>query len=114
MPKYKIGDIIKGQVTGIEKYGIFLMVENGYSGLIHISEISDNFVRSIFDYVQLKECIYAKVIDIDNDNKRLKLTIKNFNYRIDDKNSLEEKNGFSLLREKLPIWISEYKNTTEK
>ena len=77
MPKYKIGDSVKGKVTGIEKYGIFLLMEDGYTGLIHISEISEKFVRNVFDYVQLDEVIVSKVIEVDDENKRLKLTIKN-------------------------------------
>lgn len=114
MPKYKAGDVIKGKVTGIEKYGIFLLIDNDYTGLIHISEISDKFVRNVFDYVQLGEVIYSKVLEVDEDSKKIKLTIKNFDYRIDDKKELEDKNGFSLLRKKLPEWISEYKKKMEK
>lgn len=114
MPKYKVGDVVKGKVTGIENYGIFLLMDDGYTGLIHISEISEKFVRNVFDYVQLEEIINSKVIEVDESNKRLKLTIKNFDYRIDDKSELEDKNGFSLLKKKLPEWISEYKEKMKK
>ena len=110
---YKIGDIVNGKVTGIEKYGVFLLMEDGYTGLIHISEISEKFVRNVFDYVQLDEVISSKVIEVDDSNKRLKLTIKNFDYRIEDKKNLEDNNGFSLLKEKLPGWIAEYKEKNE-
>ena len=55
---------------------------------------------------------FSKSIAVKN-NKRLKLTIKNFDYRIEDKKNLEDKNGFSLLREKLPLWIAEYKEKNE-
>lgn len=110
MPKYNVGDIVKGKVTGIENYGIFLLMDDGYSGLIHISEISDKFVRNVFDYVQLGEIINSKVLEVDENSKKIKLSIKNFNYRIEDKRKLEDKNGFSPLREMLPKWIEEYKN----
>ena len=63
MPIIK-GDSVKGKVTGVEKYGIFLLMEDGYTGLIHISEISDKFVRNVADYVQVNDEIYAKVIEI--------------------------------------------------
>ena len=112
MSKYKIGDVIKGKVTGIEDYGFFLLMDDGYTGLIHISEMSEKFVKNIFDYVQLGEYINAVIIDIDDINKKLKLSIKNFNYRIEDKKELEEQNGFSPLREKLPKWIAEYEEKT--
>lgn len=114
MPKYKIGDSVKGKVTGIENYGIFLLTDDGYTGLIHISEISEKFVRNVFDYVQLNEIIISKVIDVDESNKRLKLTIKNLDYRIQDTKEKEDKNGFSLLKEKLPEWIDEYKSEMKK
>ncbi len=106
---YKVNDIIKGKVTGIENYGIFLLIGNDYTGLIHISEMSEKFVKSIFDYVQLDEIIKARIIEIDETNKKMKLTIKNMEYKIEDKRELEDKNGFSPLREKLPKWIEDYK-----
>ena len=47
MAKYKIGDIVQGCVTGIEKYGVFVNLDEYYTGLIHISEVSDLYVRNI-------------------------------------------------------------------
>ena len=49
MLKYEKGKIVTGHVTGIEKYGIFVNLDEFYSGLIHISEISDGFVKDIND-----------------------------------------------------------------
>lgn len=114
MPKYKKDDIVKGKVTGIENYGIFISLDDDYIGLIHISEISDKFVKNIFDYVQLNETISCKVLEADESSKRLKLSIKNFDYRIEDKKKWEDENGFSPLREKLPEWIAEYKEELDK
>ncbi len=109
MPKYKVDDIVSGKVTGIEKYGFFILLEDGYTGLVHISEISDKFVKNVFDYVKLDEIIYAKVIDVIDESKNLKLSIKNFNYRLGDSNN-KDTNGFSVLKDKLSDWISEYEN----
>ena len=53
MYNYKKGDMVKGKVTGIEKYGIFVSINDGVTGLIHISEISDAFVKNVFDYVEM-------------------------------------------------------------
>ncbi len=107
--KYKDGDIVKGKVTGIENYGVFVgLFDNEYSGLIHISEMSEKFVKNVFDYVQLGEVILAKVIDVNKKTKQLKLSIKGLDYRIDDKKRLEDRNGFTPLREMLPKWISGY------
>lgn len=113
MPEYKVGDVVKGKVTGIEKYGFFVLTEAGYNGLIHISEISDNFVKNVYDYVAVDDEIYSKVIDVDDENKKIKLSIKNFDYRKDGSSNVDL-NGFGPLREKLPMWISEYKQGKKK
>ena len=110
MLKYEKGKIVTGQVTGIEKYGIFVSLDEFYSGLIHISEISDGFVKNIKDYVDVGETIKAKVVEVDEDNYHVKLSIKNMNYKIRRKNyhTLQEtKLGFIPLEEKLPNWIEE-------
>ena len=108
IPMHKIGDVVKGKVTGIEDYGFFLLLDDGYVGLVHISEMSEKFVKNVFDYVQLGEYIIATVIGVDDEKKNLKLSIKNLNYRIEDKKELEDQNGFSPLRDRLPGWISDY------
>lgn len=110
MLKYEKGKIITGQVTGIEKYGIFVSLDEFYSGLIHISEISDGFVKDINDYVNVGETIKAKVVDTDEDTYHVKLSIKNINYRTIRKKGLKLKEvsrGFEPLEEKMTTWISE-------
>ena len=71
----KIGDIVYGKVTNILGYGAFVVVDD-YDGLVHISEFSDHFVRDIKEFVQLDEEVKLKVIDVDEENKRLKLSYK--------------------------------------
>ena len=110
MLKYEKGKIVTGQVTGIEKYGIFVSLDEFYSGLIHISEISDGFVKNIKDYVEIGETIKARVVETDEDNYHVKLSIKNMNYKLKRKNQhklKETKLGFITLKEKLPEWIEE-------
>ena len=109
MLKYEKGKIVTGQVTGIEKYGIFISLDEFYSGLIHISEISDGFVKNINDYVKVGETIKAKIVEIDEDNYHIKLSIKNMNYKIKHRKNepLEEtKMGFMPLQKKLNSWIN--------
>lgn len=110
MYKYKVGDIVTGNVTGIEKYGIFLLLDSNVSGLIHISEISNSFVRNINDYAEIGEKIKAKIIEISSDKKKMKLSIKDINYRDNSKFNnkiIETANGFSLLEKNLDYWIEE-------
>ena len=82
MNQYKKGQIVTGCVTGVEKYGIFVSLDDYYSGLIHISEISDFFVKNPNDYVHVGETIRAIVIDdSDSDSFHVKLSIKNLDYK---------------------------------
>lgn len=107
--KYDIGSIIKCQVTGIEKYGIFVKVDDKFSGLIHISEISPGFVRNIEDYVLVGNMIYAKVLEVDEENLKIKLSIKGLDYKHNKNHpgTLEQGEGFLPLKKHLNIWIDE-------
>jgi general stress protein 13 len=108
MSKYEKGKIITGCVTGIENYGIFVTLDEYYSGLIHISEISNNFVRNISDYVNVGETIKAKVVDIDDENCHVKLSIKDIDYRINNQKRtkiIETNEGFIPLKNNLDKWI---------
>ena len=110
MKEYKIGDLIEGTVTGVEKYGIFLSLPNNYNGLIHISEISQSFVRNVNDYVNINEKVKAEIIGIDKKHKQYKLSIKDLDYRISRPKSKvikETSNGFSTLEKNLNSWIDE-------
>ncbi len=105
---YKVGEEIIALVTGIESYGIFVSTDDGYSGLIHISEISSSFVRNIKDYVKDGEFIKAKVLDVDKDKRQLKLSIKDLDYRINKRNKSkiqETGSGFLILKDNLDKWI---------
>ncbi len=105
---YKVGDTIRCVVTGFKEYGIFVAASDDYNGLIHISEISNSFVHNVSDYAEVGEVIYAKIIEVDNKIKHLKLSIKNINYKVDGKEMEESnKNGFLPLKEHLNIWINE-------
>lgn len=107
---YKVGDIIFAFVTGIERYGFFVNTEDGFSGLVHISEISSDYVKNVNDYVREGELIKAKVLDVDVEKRQLKLSVKDFDYRVTRKRKnkiIETSLGFSSLEKMLPIWISE-------
>lgn len=111
MMEYNVGDEVVARVTGIEKYGIFVKFENGYTGLIHISEISDKFVKNIYEFAGLDDEIYVKIVDVDREKKRLNLSIKQLddrkNYIISRRKIVETKDGFNPLKEHLELWIKE-------
>ena len=111
MTKYKKGKIVKATVTGIENYGIFVSLDEYYSGLIHISEISHNFVKNVNDFVKMGDIIYVEILDIDEEQSRLKLSIKNIKYKVNLKSKRvkikETSQGFKTLAYKLPFWTEE-------
>ncbi len=118
MPKYEKGKVVKGTITGIEPYGVFVSLDEYYNGLIHISEISNGFVRDIEDFVQVGDHIYTQIIDVDEDECHLKLSIKNINYKINGKQRkrkiVETPHGFNTLKKRLPIWINNKLKNSKK
>lgn len=109
MSSFQVGDIIEGSVTGVSSYGIFIRVNDVFTGLIHISEISNYFVKNILDYVSVGEEILCEVMDVDEEEKHLKLSIKNINYKLVPRYGKikDTKTGFKPLQMKLPVWIRE-------
>lgn len=103
---FTVNSIIKCVVTGIEKYGIFVKADE-YSGLIHISEISEEYVKDINDFVKIDEEIYCKILEINEKTKTLKLSIKDINYNLKEGNGKfkETIKGFSVLKDELDNWI---------
>ncbi len=108
MADYKEGDIIKAQVSGITKYGIFVHVDSSYNGLIHISEISHDFVGDINKYVKMGEVIYCQVLEVNEIKLQLKLSIKNINYKTEvlPGQIMESRLGFLPLQKQLDNWIN--------
>lgn len=111
MTKYQEGKIVQGTVSGIESYGIFVSCDEFYSGLIHISEISHGFVKSINDFVKIGDIISVQILSADDKLGQLKLSIKNIDYRMTSKAKrrkiIETSSGFTTLYKKLPFWIAE-------
>ena len=115
MNEIKIDEIVGGEITGITKYGIFLKVENEYSGMIHISEISDKYIKDIEKLFVIGESLETRVLSIDEEKKQLKLTIKEFNKKNKRNKTLkEEGRGFAPLQEKLEFWIKKKLEDLEK
>ena len=118
MGQYKVGKIVKGNITGVEKYGIFVNLDNFYSGLIHISEVSNDFVKDINKYGEVGETIFVKVLEVDEDTNHVKLSIKDINYRATRRSAMskieEMGNGFLPLMNSLGYWIDEKMKEFEK
>ena len=69
------GDIVEGVVTKVAKFGAFVDLEDGKSGLVHISEIADTFVKDINNHISEGDEVKVKVLSIDEKGK-IALSIK--------------------------------------
>lgn len=74
--KYKVGDVISAPVMRISQFGVFLSLDGGISGLIHLSEISHNMVKDVTEYAKVGENVQAKIITFDPIAKRIGLSMK--------------------------------------
>ena len=109
---YQKGDIIDVIVTGIAPYGVFVKIGE-YTGLIHISEISDKYVRDISQFAMAGDQVKVIVIEADEDHKQLKLSYKKCD-RSKKIKICDMKIGFKSLEDRLPEWIQEKLNTQAK
>lgn len=70
-----VGTVVEGKVTGITKFGAFVAVEGGKSGLVHISEIANTFVSDVSAHLQVGQTVKVRVLNISEDGK-INLSIK--------------------------------------
>lgn len=73
--EFGVGSVLEGKVTGITKFGAFVSLPEGRSGLVHISEIAYTYVNDVKDHLKEGQEVKVKVIGID-ENGRINLSIK--------------------------------------
>ena len=71
----EIGTVVEGKVTSIAKFGAFVLLPEGKSGLVHISEIANAFVSDVHEFVQVGQIVKVRVMNIGADGK-INLSIK--------------------------------------
>ncbi len=71
----EVGSIQEGKVTGIMNFGAFVALPGGKSGLVHISEIANTFVKDVHDHLQVGQQVKVKVLGI-NEQGKINLSIK--------------------------------------
>lgn len=91
----EVGSTVKGKVTGITNFGAFVELPGGDTGLVHISEVANTYVKDINNYLKEDEEVKVKVINVDDDGK-IGLSIKQLEDPADRKDhapkmSFEEK-----------------------
>ena len=73
--EFGVGSVVEGKVTGLTKFGAFVSLPEGKSGLVHMSEIAYTYVNEVKDHLQEGQEVKVKVIGID-DAGRINLSIK--------------------------------------
>ncbi|MCP8969818.1 S1 domain-containing post-transcriptional regulator GSP13 [Ectobacillus ponti] len=121
--KYYRGTIVQGTVTGIQGYGAFVALDESTQGLVHISEITDGYVKDIRDFLKVGDQVRVRVLAVDEASGKISLSLKaaqetpvrearkQATMRVPKPAS----DGFNTLREKLQDWIaqSSHQNTAK-
>ena len=63
---FAVGQVVEGKVTGITNFGAFVELTLGTTGLVHISEVADVYVKDIKDFVQLNDQVKVKILSMQN------------------------------------------------
>ena len=77
---YRMGDVVSGKVARVAGYGAFIELDHDIDGLVHISQISEERIEKVKDYLKEGEEVKARVIKIDKDERRIGLSIKAADY----------------------------------
>ena len=112
---FKVGDIIIGKVNQIRPYALFLTFDDGVCGLLHISELSDGYIRDIEKFGTIGDEIKVKVLSIDPANGFLRVSYKAIpeseRYSTHDNSNKRtpqfDEADFSDLENNLPKWIED-------
>lgn len=82
--KYQPGELVKGKVTKITNFGVFVGLEDGLEGLLHISELADHKVENPDEVVKVGEEIEVKILRVDTDDRKIGLSRKRVEWAEDD------------------------------
>ncbi len=115
MSQFKIGDIIEGEVTGIQNYGVFVNLSEREQGLVHISECKHGYMGDLSDFVKVGDKVKVVIIDIDEYSHKISLSIRaleKLNIPPYPKRNRRRKKrktpdiGFETIKNQMPIWIA--------
>ncbi|MEE4261461.1 MAG: 30S ribosomal protein S1 [Desulfobacteraceae bacterium] len=87
--RYQVGKEITGTITNLTDFGVFVELEEGIEGLVHVSEISKEKIKTPVGMYNIGEVITARVMNINSDERRIGLSIKRMEME-DDQNLLSE------------------------
>ena len=111
--KYELNQLVIGKVISVKPYAIFLAFEDGIEGLLHISEISNNYIRDIEKFGVVGDEMKVKILSIDKNNGFLRVSLKQVppeeaysTHKNEPRNiPVLPDDAFEPLKENLPTWI---------
>lgn len=87
--KYRRGQVVKGTVTNVTDFGVFLEIEKGVEGLIHVSEISKDKVDNLKEFAKLGDDLEVLIISIDRRSRKIGLSIRDLK-EVEDQRDLQD------------------------
>jgi len=108
----KVGDLAIGTVVKVYPSFAILLFEEGWTGLLHISELSNAFIHSFTNFVKVGSIYHVKVIAVDEESEAVRVSLKqvtpgerkrSFRHRAVENDTID----FSELEKRLPEWIAE-------
>lgn len=113
---FRIGDVITGTVTGIQKYGVFVSLNDQEQGLIHISECGHGFVKNVNDLFNIGQKVKVIVLDIDEYSRKISLSVRGLSADPNISNKWHRKHywtnrhldyGYKPIAENMPVWLEQ-------
>ncbi len=89
--KYVAGEIVKGQVTKVTNFGVFVELEDDLEGLLHVSELADHKVENPEDVVEVGQELEVKILRVDPEERKIGLSLKRVQWAAEDAEQEEPK-----------------------
>ncbi|GGJ99742.1 general stress protein 13 [Lentibacillus kapialis] len=114
---FETGQILEGKVTGIQPYGAFVALDDETQGLVHISEVTNGFVKDINHYLSVDDDVKVKILSVDTESNKVSLSIRatqeapknqeNSQKSAPKQQQNDTSTGFNTLKDKLDEWIKQ-------
>lgn len=86
--KFQVGQIVEGTVNSIKPFGAFVTLDDSTQGLVHISQISQGFLKDINEAVSIGDKVKVKVLSIDDKTKKISLSMKEASQKASPNNAV--------------------------
>src|SRR5690625_2908452 len=117
---YEAGQVLEGKVTGIQPYGAFVALDGETQGLVHISEVTHDYIKDINEHLAVGDEVKVKVLNVDDAQNKVSLSIRATEEapktaaqpkkkQAEKQQQDSQSSGFNTLKDKLEEWIEQSK-----